>query len=374
MSLHVVSPQFVNLNRATPYQKPEGLSSILGSALGQGLGQGISSSIQQQMRQSVIDKALGMIQPGMSPLQKYSALSSLDPESRQEVLGLMQAEEAARAKQAQTSALDRVLAQQLGAGLGEEGAQGPYQSRGILEQDLAMLNPQDKKFLIDQQQKLRQEQREIEKRGFEEKKYARDVLAETRDARKNSQQLKMNLSKMKKLNESGKLTGQKTAVLLEKFNIPVSVLGNPNSEEFEKLSYDLLKGIGAVFPGRILQSEVENFLKTIPKLTNSEEGRRRIIQNMEMLTEIPEIKAKAEREVIKENKGKVPVDFEDQVFERIAPELSSLQEKFAESVAKEVPSQQEIPKGYIKIRKGREVLSIPKEDLMDARAEGWEQI
>lgn len=80
--------------------------SNVGTQLGTGLGQGVSNSVQSQMRRSLVDKTLGMLNPQMSPLEKYGVISQLDPELRKEVTAVMEGEAEQRAKQA-TAQLER---------------------------------------------------------------------------------------------------------------------------------------------------------------------------------------------------------------------------------------------------------------------------
>lgn len=138
------------------------------------------------------------------------------------------------------------------------------------------------------------------------------------------------LSRLKKLNEKDELASATTAKISEALGIPLSILGNPDSEEFQKLSQDLLSNITETFGSRILQVEVENFLKTIPTLLNSREGREKIIENMELFLEPKKLAYQAYKDIRKEQ-GKVPLDLHEQILERIEPQLDKLSEKFKQS-------------------------------------------
>lgn len=115
MSTTSYHPSIANFDRPLPYQrqvmnprpqveKPSGLWDQIGTSLGTGLGQGfgntLTNTVQGHMRRSLVDKTLGMLNPQMSPLEKYGVISQLDPEMRKEVTAVMEGEQDQRAAQA----------------------------------------------------------------------------------------------------------------------------------------------------------------------------------------------------------------------------------------------------------------------------------
>lgn len=152
----------------------------------------------------------------------------------------------------------------------------------------------------------------------------------------------MRLDRMAELNDAGSLTTPATAALLDKFGLPVAILGSPDSEEFDKLSKDLLKNIRTYFGARINVVEVENFLKTIPTLMNSEEGRRRVINNLKLLGEPKKLMFDEYRKIKQESQeqGKaLPIDLEEAVLERIKPQLDNLAEIFQTGLPQKLDQQ-----------------------------------
>lgn len=154
-------------------------------------------------------------------------------------------------------------------------------------------------------------------------KYRESLL----DSYKASKSTFSRLDRMQELNDSGKLAGPSAAKFMEALNIPVSILSNPESEEFSKLSQDLMSNITQYFGNRILQIEVQNFLKTIPTLMNSEEGRDRIIHNMKLLLKPQQLEYKAYQDIRKKG-GPLPLDLHEQILERIEPQLDELSQEF----------------------------------------------
>src|ERR1700678_88879 len=180
-----------------------------------------------------------------------------------------------------------------------------------------------------------------QEQGRRQTEHARDIEALKLTADYREQVLseyeasKSTLSKLNRLEALGKenkLTTPLMAKLSESLGIPLSVLGNPASEEFQKVSQGLMSNITQTYGNRILQVEVENFLKTIPTLMNSEEGRKRIIDNMKTLLS-PSQLAYDEYKKIRKEQGRVPIDLHEQVLERIGPKLDKMAEDFKKNAS-----------------------------------------
>ena len=126
------------------------------------------------------------------------------------------------------------------------------------------------------------------------------------------------------------LIGPTAAAFLEAMGIPLGALENPNSEAFQKISQDLLKGLPESYGSRILKVEVDNFLKTIPTLMNSPEGRRMIASNMLKLGEMKEVfyneMRKQQKDAIESNK--MPIDFQQNVFDAVRPQIDRVNREF----------------------------------------------
>lgn len=228
--------------------------------------------------------------------------------------------------------------------------QQEIQEGGILEQalfdpsqvsneQLVALSLQDPNLA-----KVVQEQKnQIQKVATENRKEIRESFKDTKDYRskttsdfKEVNLVNARLNRMEKLNETGKLAKPLTTAIAEKLNVPVALFGNPDSEEFDKLSKDLLKGIKTYFPGRINVVEVENFLKTIPTLMQSQEGRSRVINNIKLLSEPQLLQFDAMREITREAQSTgqpLPFDLEEVVLERIQPRLDEIVQQVSEGLA-----------------------------------------
>lgn len=141
-----------------------------------------------------------------------------------------------------------------------------------------------------------------------------------------------------------KLINPTAAVFLDTLGIPLGALEDPTSELYNKVSQDLLKGLPDTYGSRILKVEVDNFLKTIPTLMNSAEGRRMIASNMLKLGEMKEVYYNAMRrmqiDAIDNNKS-LPKDFQQRVFDQVKPQIDRINQEFVK--LSQVTS---VPKGH----------------------------
>lgn len=188
-----------------------------------------------------------------------------------------------------------------------------------------------------------EEKRHIQKMEFEEKKFAskekkeafsqnKDIIHEVYDKAKGATENKMRLEKMKALVERGNLSAPfwygllKGIPVVKNFNL--ETLLNPDSEEFQKLSNDFIKNAKAIFGARVTEGEIDMFLKTVPTLSQSDAGKLRVIENLNLFAEGDLLRKNALKEILKENNGIPPFDLEGAITEKIAPQQEALHKKF----------------------------------------------
>ncbi len=136
------------------------------------------------------------------------------------------------------------------------------------------------------------------------------------------------LDQMDQLSERKKLPKPLAVSLLNKLGIPLGFFENPDAEQFDKLTQELMKNISGTYGSRILQTEVVNFLKSIPSLSNSEEGRKRLIKQWKILNQGKKVYYDSYKEIMKENPKRVPANLHEQVLERSEPKLEEMANKF----------------------------------------------
>lgn len=143
----------------------------------------------------------------------------------------------------------------------------------------------------------------------------------------------MRLGRMEKLSEKGDLSTPLMVKTLNTIGLPLGVLGNPDSEEYAKLEADFLRDVRKVFPGgRITNYEVQAYMKTVPSLMNSKEGRKAIIRNRKLMNEAKELRYKAYRDILKENKGIKPRNMGIEIQDRVRERMGDIEEEFIENI------------------------------------------
>ena len=148
------------------------------------------------------------------------------------------------------------------------------------------------------------------------------------DGFKGYQRDKNVLGQMENLLNAGNLSTPLLIAAFDKIGLPLGVLGNADSEQFQKLSQELVKNIQATYGSRILKIEVDNFMKSIPTLLNSPEGQKKLINQWQIINEGKRAHYDAFREVRAENTKRLPKDFNLQVVDRAEDRVDELSEEF----------------------------------------------
>jgi hypothetical protein len=184
------------------------------------------------------------------------------------------------------------------------------------------------------------QQAELKKQKAEQfkatKEFRHDLIQSRKDARGDLK----DLSRLEDLSKSGKLNSPGWIEFLHNSGLDIPALMSPESEEFQKIQQSFLKRAKQYFGSRVSNFEVEQFLKTIPSLSQSPEGRQRVIANLKNLARGAEEYYKTYEEIIKENNGIPPYDIEEEIERRIDPKIERLADKFKKDLEKPVPAGQ----------------------------------
>lgn len=105
----------------------------------------------------------------------------------------------------------------------------------------------------------------------------------------------------------------------------------PDTEEFEKLSNQFISGAKAIFGSRITDQDLKAYMAQIPTLSNTDEGKLKIIEDMKIANKAERIRAKAMKQIIKEYGGSRPADLQIMVEEKISDQLNKLSKEFIEA-------------------------------------------
>ncbi len=181
----------------------------------------------------------------------------------------------------------------------------------------------------------------------ESQKFYQTISKEAQGAKEND----VRLQKMKSLISTGKLTNPTFAAALKSLNkgifgfgIDLSGLLNKESQQFDKLSADFVRGAKNIFGGqRLTDNDINLFLKTVPSLTQSNEGKIAIINHLESLNKAAELRRDTANALIKANGGRIPSNLEFLIDEIAGPELDRLADEFAGKPVEKVAGTQTLP-------------------------------
>lgn len=156
-----------------------------------------------------------------------------------------------------------------------------------------------------------------------------------------------NLKEMKELVLSGELPSPGTAAVLDLFEKGIPVLGiglnlkgvflSREGQQFEKNATDFITKIrGAFGGGRIAAQTLKLYLKRVPSLLQSDEGKLSVINTMRKINEITQLKWNAKRDIIQENLGFQPKNINLLVEERTKDEAKKIIQSFNDQIKKDL--------------------------------------
>jgi len=342
-----------------------GMGGRLGASLGTGLQQIAQNKLAMLLKPYEQQVERSQYAKGLTPLlgqQTASFLSNLNPEERkyalQNLSGLMQLQgQPASALQA----LQQPQQQHLKEGQPQE--QMPS-DRAKLIQDI-FTSPHERRE--EEKLNLRRQQLEQQEKqaAFKETKPERkEILASSKSAKENLARL----NRMQELSNKGQLNNPLYIEGLKKFGLDIPALTTPDSQEFRKLETDFLRDAKNIFGARVTNFEMSQFLKSIPSLSQSKEGRERVIRNLKIFNEAALARSKAMKEIVKENKGVPPFDLMEKLDEKLSPRIDKLMEDFRKGTAtvEELPN----PAQY----KDRKIRNTDTGKILQSDGKEWKEI
>jgi len=163
------------------------------------------------------------------------------------------------------------------------------------------------------------------KQIFQEGKAARDDLHE--------------LDRLEELEKEGVDTPGYVE-FLKRSGLDIPALMNPSSEEFQKVAQTFMRNAKNYLGSRISNFELEQFLKTIPSLSQSPEGRKRVIADLKYMARVKLEHMKALKKILKRNKNIPPLDLLEQIDDLVGNKMDKIAKKFKDDLAKPVPEGQ----------------------------------
>jgi energy-coupling factor transporter ATP-binding protein EcfA2 len=137
---------------------------------------------------------------------------------------------------------------------------------------------------------------QVKKEAFKSTKEARKEITESAKSAKENE---MRLERIKELDKKGNLQNPLLYSVLNKVGLDLPALRSADSQELEKLSNDFLKSAKNVFGARLTNFDVETFFRTVPTLSQTKEGRSRVIRNLQLFNKGALIRDEAMRDILK---------------------------------------------------------------------------
>ena len=347
-------------------------ASKLGEQVGSGLGQGLQLLMQQKLQTMLKAKEQAKTSKGLEslgiPTQAASQISELPKELQSLVVkNFLAGSEAQGLEQALSSIPDEPQAPLGGLeALGASGPQGQEEMVGaqamvpggeeeVVAEQLKPMNrfqeilksprlkPEhrlrieqmaqqerfaEKKLTAAERKEKALEQRETDKETLP---YYKEVLKATKDSKDNQRRL----GRMEELTRKGKLDSPVVSSLLDAtskgifgFGVNLDSLRSPDSQEFKKLSTEFLKNAKSLFGNRITDNEVRLFMQMVPTLTQSDQGKMRVINNMKAYSDAEILTKNAMDKIIEQNNGRRPRNLETLVEKSVGTELDKLSQEF----------------------------------------------
>lgn len=167
------------------------------------------------------------------------------------------------------------------------------------------------------------------------KKESKEFLNQLNKDAKVSKDNDMRLDRMQELIDTGKLSSPLFHNFLNTLahglwgvGLDLHFLESPESQEFSKISNDFIKGVKDVFGARVTDLDLKSYLKTIPTLSQTNEGKERIIRNLKISNQANKIKEKVAKSIIRANGNQIPADLALIVDEAVSPKLDELSKRF----------------------------------------------
>lgn len=188
-------------------------------------------------------------------------------------------------------------------------------------------------------------EKEERKESWEAQKMYKDDYKTVTDAASTARNQNKDLDRMMKLIDKNNLNSRAATAIADRvkegfgFKVAGQFIGipginldflykTPDTEEFEKLSANFIRGAKDIFGARITNADLEAYNKMIPTMMQSDEGKKRIIQSFMVANKGILARYDAAQEILRENKGIFPKNFNYQLEERVAPKLDAIIEEF----------------------------------------------
>ncbi len=180
-------------------------------------------------------------------------------------------------------------------------------------------------------------QENTSKRDIAQIKATKEELSDFRKKHKVAKEDLQSLERLEELEKNNELDSETYNAFLEGMGLDLPALRSPGSQEFNKIVNNFIRNIKDIFGARISNQELEQFMLTLPNLSQSPEGRKRVIANLKKVARTNYEYGKVAQEILRDHKGIPPIDIADQVEERIDKRLDKVSDQFKVDLKRPVP-------------------------------------
>lgn len=242
-------------------------------------------------------------------------------------------------------------------------------SLGSIDNDLVERQPPEVRYrppgINDKEWITLQNAREKENTGF---------LKDQQEKKEVYQQMNKKINRLNSLNNSGKLPSG-AGLLNVKFesdgSLRVPTWSSPEAQSFEKTIAEFSKLAKDYFGSRVTNFDLQSFQQTLPRLLNSEDGRRLILKQMDIVNKIESLYANAYVDTLKQDGVRYPSqsDILNQVDDKIRNEYQSLLNDY-DNIDSIVKDMNRLPEGQVLVEYNGQRGGVKKDQLQKALKQG----
>jgi hypothetical protein len=186
-----------------------------------------------------------------------------------------------------------------------------------------------------QQQELALKEKQIKQKETEAAwKYSKQDIEDITKGSKQAKEFIQDLNRMQDIEKEGQINTPFWNELLKRSGFDIPALKDPGSQEFDKIAANFQRMARSIYGARISNFEISQFLRTIPDLSQTPEGRKRIIANLKRINRGAIEYFKTMRQIIKENKNIPPYDLRIEIEHKIGKRLKKITQQFKEDLKK----------------------------------------
>lgn len=213
------------------------------------------------------------------------------------------------------------------------------------------------------------------KEKFAREKEAEPKLLEMEDRLSNYKKEEMRFDRLGKLFSPEHSEKFPPAVLVGAFtkNGELSAIGqsllSPEAQEAVKLITDEIKGAKDTFGARVTNFDAQTYLKTLPTLLNTEEGRERVLRDLKLMNKINQMEVEGTLDVIDRygGSGKISLSKAKRIFAKeFEPKRKELHEEFVNPEKKTFQHQPDAS-----LYRGKRMLDDETGQILVSDGENW---